>query len=148
VFDLGVLHRGDKEIGVQESLLLSGFYIALGLGFGGFVWLYPGPQFGIEYLTGFVVEKSLAIDNIFVIATIFGALSVPRADQHRVLFWGILGVIVLRALIMIGASGASLVSQYGWLLDVSAGVPAVHRRACCLSVTMSRISRRTSSLSS
>ncbi len=118
VFDLGVLHRGDKEIGVQESLLLSGFYIALGLGFGGFVWLNLGPQSGIEYLTGFVVEKSLAIDNIFVIATIFGALSVPRAYQHRVLFWGILGVIVLRA-IMIGF-GASLVSQYGWLLYVFA----------------------------
>lgn len=118
VFDLGVLHRGDKEIGIKESLMLSGFYIALGLAFGGFVWFNLGAQSGVEYLTGFVVEKSLAIDNIFVIATIFGALSVPRAYQHRVLFWGILGVIVLRA-IMIGF-GASLVAQYGWLLYVFA----------------------------
>ncbi len=118
VFDLGVLHRGDKEIGVKESLLLSGFYIALGVAFGGFVWLNLGAQSGVEYLTGFVVEKSLAIDNIFVIATIFGALSVPRAYQHRVLFWGILGVIVLRA-IMIGF-GATLVAEYEWLLYVFA----------------------------
>lgn len=113
-FDLGVLHRGDKEIGVKESLFLSAFYITLGVGFGVFVWFTLGARSGVEYLTGFVVEKSLAIDNIFVIATIFGALSVPRAYQHRVLFWGILGVIVLRA-IMIGF-GASLVSQYGWIL--------------------------------
>ena len=118
VFDLGVLHRGDKEIGIKESLLLSGFYITLGVAFGGFVWLNLGAQSGVEYITGFVVEKSLAIDNIFVIATIFGALSVPRAYQHRVLFWGILGVIVLRA-IMIGF-GATLVAEYEWLLYVFA----------------------------
>ncbi len=117
-FDLGVLHRGDKEIGVKESLLLSGFYIVLGLAFGAFVWINVGAQAGVEYLTGFVVEKSLAVDNIFVIAMIFGALAIPRAYQHRVLFWGILGVIVLRA-IMIGF-GATLVAEYGWLLYVFA----------------------------
>ncbi len=117
-FDLGVLHRDGKEIGVRESLLLSGFYITLGLAFGAFVWLNAGAQAGVEYLTGFVVEKSLAVDNIFVIAMIFGALAIPRAYQHRVLFWGILGVIVLRA-VMIGF-GATLVAEYGWLLYVFA----------------------------
>lgn len=114
VFDLGVLHRGNHEIGVKESLLLSAMYIALGLAFGGFVWWQAGQQAGVEYLTGFVVEKSLAMDNVFVIAMIFGYLAIPRLYQHRVLFWGILGVIVLRA-IMIGF-GAVLVSEFGWVL--------------------------------
>ena len=112
--DLGVFHRGNREIGVRESLLLSGFYITLGLAFGGFVWLTIGPAAGLEYVTGFVVEKSLAMDNIFVIAMIFGFFAIPRELQHRVLFWGILGVIVLRA-IMIGF-GAALVSEFGWVL--------------------------------
>ena len=114
VLDLGVLHRGSREIGVRESLLLSAFYVALGLGFGGLVWAQLGPQAGVEYLTGFVVEKSLAMDNVFVIAMIFGYLAIPRAHQHRVLFWGILGVIVLRA-VMIGL-GATLVAEFGWVL--------------------------------
>lgn len=117
-FDLGVLHRDGHEIEVRESLLLSGFYITLGLAFGGFVWWQLGAQSGVEYLTGFVVEKSLAMDNVFVIAMIFGYLAIPRQLQHRVLFWGILGVIVLRA-IMIGF-GATLVSEFGWLLYVFA----------------------------
>jgi len=112
--DLGVLHRGAREIGVRESLALSAFYIVLGLCFGGFVWWQLGQQAGIEYVTGFVVEKSLAMDNIFVIAMIFGFFAIPRALQHRVLFWGILGVIVLRA-IMIGV-GATLVAEYSWVL--------------------------------
>ncbi len=113
-FDLGVLHKGQKEIGVRESLLLSAFYIALGLGFGAFVWLQLGEQAGIEYVTGFIIEKSLAMDNVFVIATIFSFLAIPRQYQHRVLFWGILGVIVLRA-VMIGF-GAALVTEFAWVL--------------------------------
>ena len=118
VLDLGVLHRDQHEIGVRESLLLSALYIALGLGFGGFVWFSLGPQAGLEYVTGFVVEKSLAMDNIFVIAMIFSFFAVPRQYQHRVLFWGILGVIVLRA-VMIGF-GAALVSQFSWVLYIFA----------------------------
>ena len=117
--DLGVLHRGSKEIGVRESLLLSGMYITIGLAFGGWVWWEMGAERGVEYLTGFAIEKSLAMDNVFVIAMIFGYLAIPRSLQHRVLFWGILGVIVLRAL-MIGA-GAALVSQFGWVLYLFAG---------------------------
>ena len=117
--DLGVLHRKQKEIGVGESLALSAGYIALGLSFAGLVWWQLGEQSGIEYLTGFVVEKSLALDNVFVIALIFGYFAIPRQYQHRVLFWGILGVIVLRA-IMIGV-GATLVAEFGWVLYVFAG---------------------------
>jgi tellurite resistance protein TerC len=116
--DLGVLHRKQREIGVRESLLLSTGYIALGLGFGGWIWWYMGEAAGLNYLTGFVIEKSLAMDNVFVIAMIFAYFGIPRLHQHRVLFWGILGVIVLRA-IMIGF-GAAAVQQWSWLLYVFA----------------------------
>ena len=118
VLDLGVLHRRQREIGARESILMSAFYILLGLGFGGWVWWYMGPTAGMNYVTGFVIEKSLAMDNVFVIAMIFTYFAVPREYQHRVLFWGILGVIVLRA-IMIGL-GATIVSQFGWVLYIFA----------------------------
>ncbi|MCC6736905.1 MAG: TerC family protein [Bauldia sp.] len=118
VFDLGVLHRGSKEIGARESLILSAFYITVGVAFAGFVWWQLGPTPAVEYLTGFVVEKSLAMDNVFVIALIFATLAIPRAYQYRVLFWGILGVLVLRG-IMIGF-GTAIVSEFGWVLYVFA----------------------------
>lgn len=118
ILDLGVFHRKVREIGVKESLLLSAFYITLGLLFGGWVWWYLGPTAGINYVTGFVIEKSLAMDNVFVIAMIFSYFAVPRIYQHRVLFWGIIGVIILRA-IMIGL-GATLVSQFSWVLYIFA----------------------------
>ncbi|XZG69860.1 TerC family protein [Chitinibacteraceae bacterium HSL-7] len=116
VFDLGVLHKDDHEIGVAESLKLSAFYIAAGLSFGGYVWYTKGATAGMEYYTGFLVEKSLSMDNVFVISLIFTALAIPRQYQHRVLFWGILGAIVMRA-IMIGL-GASLVKEFSWILLV------------------------------
>lgn len=112
--DLGVLHKDSREIGIKESFALSAFYIALGLAFGGWIWFQSGEQAGLEYLTGFVVEKSLAMDNIFVIAMIFGYFSIPRAYQHRVLLWGILGVIVLRGVMI--AAGAAIVENYSWVL--------------------------------
>jgi tellurite resistance protein TerC len=118
-FDLGVLHRDtSKEISVKESLLLSAFYITMGVLFGGWVWYSVSPQAGLEYLTGFVIEKSLSMDNIFVIAMIFGFFGIPRTYQYRVLFWGILAVILLRG-IMIGV-GAALVSEFSWLLYIFA----------------------------
>ena len=116
--DLGVLHRKQREIAVSESLILSAVYISLGLAFGGWIWWYMGEVAGMQYVTGFVIEKSLAMDNVFVIAMIFTYFAVPRLYQHRVLFWGILGVIVLRA-IMIGV-GATLVEQFSWVLYIFA----------------------------
>ena len=118
VLDLGVLHKKHREIGVRESLLMSLGYLTLGVGFGGWVWFSLGQQPAIEYLTGFVVEKSLAMDNVFVIAMIFGYFAIPQKHQHRVLFWGILGVIVLRAIMIAG--GAALVSEFGWVLYIFA----------------------------
>ena len=116
--DLGMLHKENREIEAKESLLLSAGYISLGLLFGAWVWWYLGPQSGIEYLTGFAIEKTLAMDNVFVIAMIFGFFAIPRLYQHRVLFWGILGVIVLRA-IMIGI-GAPIVENFSWVLYIFA----------------------------
>ncbi len=112
--DLGVLHSDDREIGVRESLFLSGGYIGMAALFGAWVWWYLGAQSGTEYFTGFLIEKSLSMDNVFVIALIFTYLAIPRQYQHRVLFWGILGVIVLRAIMI--ALGATLVSQFSWVL--------------------------------
>lgn len=114
VLDLGILNKEDHEIGVAESLKMSALYIALGLGFSGFVWWQKGGEATADYVTAFVVEKTLALDNIFVIALIFGFFAIPRIYQHRVLFWGILGVIILRGL-MIGF-GAAIVAQYHWVL--------------------------------
>jgi tellurite resistance protein TerC len=118
VFDLGVLHKEHKEIEVGESLVLSAAYISLGVLFGAWVWWYLGPQSGMEYMTGFAIEKTLAMDNVFVIAMIFSYFAIPRKYQHKVLFWGILGVIVLRA-IMIGI-GAPLVENFSWVLYIFA----------------------------
>lgn len=117
-FDLGVLHRKQNEISIKESLWMSAFYIGIALIFGAWVWHSLGAQSGKEYLTGFIVEKTLAMDNVFIISLIFSYFAIPRIYQHKVLFWGILGVIVLRA-IMIGL-GATLVSQFSWVLHIFA----------------------------
>ncbi|KAB0571436.1 MULTISPECIES: TerC family protein [Brucella] len=114
VLDLGVFNKEDHEIGIAESLKMSAFYITLGLAFSGFVWWQLSGEATAQYLTAFVVEKTLALDNIFVIALIFSFFAIPRKYQHRVLFWGILGVIVLRG-IMIGL-GATIVANYHWVL--------------------------------
>jgi tellurite resistance protein TerC len=114
VFDLGVLNRRAREIPVAQSLWMSAFYIAIAVLFGGWVWWALGSERGMEYFTGFAVEKTLALDNVFVISLIFTYFAIPPVYQHRVLFWGILGVIVLRA-IMIGL-GAALVSEFAWVM--------------------------------
>ena len=113
-FDLGVLHKDDHVIEVKESLFLSAGYVSVALLFGAWVWWYLGAQSGMDYYTGFLIEKSLSMDNVFVIALIFSFFAIPRQYQHRVLFWGILGVIVLRAIMI--ALGATLVSQFSWVL--------------------------------
>ncbi|CDK99999.1 conserved hypothetical protein; putative inner membrane protein [Magnetospirillum gryphiswaldense MSR-1 v2] len=112
--DLGVLHRKEREIGIAESLALSAGYIAVALAFGTWIWQSQGRESGLAWMTGYMVEKTLSLDNVFVISLIFASLAIPRAYQHRVLFWGILGVIVLRG-IMIGF-GTALVSNFAWVL--------------------------------
>jgi len=116
IVDLGVLHKDNHVISVKESLWMSAGYIAIAMLFGGWIWWEMGADSGMNYMTGFFVEKTLALDNIFVISLIFAYFAIPRIYQHRVLFWGILGVIVLRG-IMIGL-GTTLVTQFSWILYI------------------------------
>jgi tellurite resistance protein TerC len=116
VFDLGILHRDEHEISARESLLLYGFYVVIAMLFGAWVWFSRGAESGLEFYTAYLIEQSLAMDNMFVIASIFTFLAIPRLYQHRVLFWGILGVIAFRA-ILIGL-GAALVHSFDWVLFI------------------------------
>lgn len=118
ILDLGVFHKQDREISFKESLSMTLFYVIMAFLFGLWVWYIKGLDGFAEYITGFLVEKSLALDNIFVISLIFTSLSIPLKYQHRVLFWGILGVIVLRA-IMIGL-GAQMIAEFHWILYIFA----------------------------
>ncbi len=115
-FDLGVLHKDNRDIGVRESLFLSAGYIGMASLFGAWVWWFFGAQSGTEYFTGFMIEKSLSMDNVFVIALVFSFFAIPRHLQYRVLFWGILGVIVLRAIMI--SLGAALIHEFSWILYV------------------------------
>lgn len=114
--DLGVFHRRPHEVRFREALGWTGFWVLLALSFG--LWMYLGRSRddGLEFLTGYLIELSLSMDNVFVIALIFSYFGVPLRFQHRVLFWGILGAIVMRG-VMIGA-GAALIQQFHWLLYV------------------------------
>ena len=113
-FDLGVLNRKDREMGIAESLKLSAFYIGIALLFGGWVWLAKGAEPGMQYFTGFFIEKALSIDNVFVISLIFTYFAIPPKYQSRALLWGIVAVIVLRGVMIAG--GAALVNQAYWVL--------------------------------
>lgn len=113
-FDLGFLHRHDKEMGVGESLKLSAFYIAVAMLFGVWVWFERGAGPGTEYFTGFFIEKALSIDNVFVISLIFTTFAVPMKYQYRALLWGIVAVIALRGLMIAG--GAALLAEAYWVL--------------------------------
>ncbi|AMG74437.1 TerC family protein [Sphingopyxis granuli] len=117
-FDLGVLHKENKEMGIAESLKLSALYIGIALAFGAWIWVEKGGDAGLQYYTGFFIEKALSIDNIFVISLIFATFAIPARYQYRALLWGIVAVIVLRGLMIAG--GAALVAEYGWLLYVFA----------------------------
>ena len=125
-FDLGILHKEDKEMGIGESLKLSAFYISIALAFGIFVYFQKTEAFGAEvgldltmkYYTGFFIEKALSIDNIFVIGLIFTTFAIPAKYQYRALLWGIIAVIVLRGIMI--ALGAALVEQFYWLLYIFA----------------------------
>jgi tellurite resistance protein TerC len=114
--DLGVFHREDRPISLKESLWTSALYVLAALVFAGWVWTSFGSDDAMRFLTGYVVEKSLSLDNIFVISLIFGFLAIPPHLQHRVLFWGILGVLIMRALLI--GFGTALVHELQWLLPV------------------------------
>ena len=112
--DLGVLNRKDHVVKPREALTWSVVWVAISLAFGAFVWKTYGAGSGLEYLTGYVIEKSLSVDNIFVFVVIFGTLGIPPIYQHRVLFWGILSALVLRGAMIAG--GAALLARFHWVI--------------------------------
>jgi len=117
--DLFVLHRNAHEVSLREAATWSAVWVAMGLAFGVIVWAWQGSTAGGEYLAGYLIEKSLSVDNIFVFALIFSFFGVPAAYQHRVLFWGIFGALVFRAVFI--AAGAALLDRFSWTIYLFGG---------------------------
>lgn len=116
VLDLFVFGRGAREISFRRATILSAFWIAVALLFGVGVWVLAGPQRGGEYFAGYIIEKSLSVDNVFVFALIFSYFAVPARYQYRVLFWGVVGALVLRGVFVL--LGAGLLERYDWMIYV------------------------------
>lgn len=114
--DLFVFHRKPHKVPVKEALLLSAFWVLIGLGFGVYVWYVKGEQVFVEYITGYLLEKALSLDNIFVFILIFSYFQIPEEYRHKVLFWGVFGAIVMRAIFIF--AGLSLVERFDWITYV------------------------------
>ena len=114
--DLGVFHRDAHAVSIREAGFWSGFWITLALTFNCGIYYFFGPEKGLEFLTGYLIEKALSIDNIFVFVLIFSYFSVPPRYQHRILFWGILGALIMRGA-MIGG-GIILIQKFHWIIYV------------------------------
>lgn len=121
--DLFVLHRKAHVVKPREAALTSAMWVAVALVFNGFVLWKFGPTLGLEFLTGYVLEKALSVDNLFVIYAVFGAFAVKPEHQHRVLFWGIVGAIVMRGVMVF--AGAALLHNFHWLIIVFGAVLVV-----------------------
>ena len=118
--DLGVFHRKAHEVRIKEALGWSAVWIAMALAFNVWVWFQLGPQKGTEFLTGYLIEKSLSVDNVFVFAVLFTYFGIPAQYQHRVLFWGIFGALVMRAAMIF--AGAALIGNFAWIIYVFAAL--------------------------
>lgn len=114
--DLGVFHRKSHEVKIKEALAWSGVWIALALAFNTVLYYWRGEQAALEFFTGYLIEKSLSVDNIFVFIMIFAYFKVPALYQHKILFWGILGALVMRALFI--ATGVALIQKFHWVIYV------------------------------
>lgn len=114
--DLGVLHRKSEKVSLRESAVWSAVWVALSLSFAFAIYRTMGKQSGLEFLTGYLIEYALSVDNIFVFVLIFSYFGVPAKYQHRVLFWGIIGALVLRGVMIV--AGSALVSRFAWTLYI------------------------------
>ena len=121
--DLGVFHRHSHEVRIKEALLWTGAWVTLALLFNLGVWHWFGPDRALEFLTGYVIELSLSVDNLFVFLLIFAYFKVPARFQHKVLFWGIVGALAMR-LLFIGA-GIGLIERFHWVIYVFGGILVV-----------------------
>jgi tellurite resistance protein TerC len=117
--DLGVFHRKSHIVSLKESLTWTGVWVMLALLFNAGVWHYAGSAKALEFFTGYVIEKSLSVDNVFVFALLFSYFAVPPTYQHKVLFWGILGALIMRAIMI--AAGAALITKFAWIIYVFGG---------------------------
>lgn len=118
--DLGVFHRKSHEIRFKEAMAWSIVWIGLALGFGGLVWYVRGSRSALEFLTAYIIEESLSVDNLFVFLLIFAYFAVPARDQHGVLFWGIIGAMALRAVFIV--AGVALIERFEWVIYVFGGI--------------------------
>src|SRR5215212_8636936 len=116
ILDLFVLHRNAREVPFKEAIWLSVFWIAVSLAFGGFVWYLAGVNGAEAYVTAYLLEKSLSLDNVFVFSVIFTSFAVPERDRYHVLFYGVIGAIVFRAIFVV--AGTALLSAFTWLVFV------------------------------
>jgi tellurite resistance protein TerC len=114
--DLMVFHRDAHEVSMREAAWSSALWVSLGVAFGGVVWATAGGDRAGEYFAGYLIEKSLSVDNVFVFALLFSYFGVPAAYRHRLLFWGVLGALVFRAVFIAG--GAALLEHFGWVIYV------------------------------
>ena len=112
--DLGVFHRKAHEVSVKEAATWTAVWVSLSLAFAGLIFAWQGPQKGVEWITGYLVEYSLAVDNIFVFVMVFSYFAVPPKYRHRVLFWGIIGALLMRGAMI--AAGATLIERFEWIL--------------------------------
>jgi tellurite resistance protein TerC len=117
--DLGVFHKKSHKVSIKESLTWTGVWITLAMLFNAWVYKTMGHQKGLEFLTGYVIEKSLSIDNIFVISLIFSYFRVPAQYQHRVLFWGVLGALFFRIIFIF--AGVALIQKFNWMIYIFGG---------------------------
>ncbi|MGB3016908.1 MAG: TerC family protein [Ignavibacteria bacterium] len=114
--DLGVFHKNSHVVEFKEAMIWSGVWIGLALLFNVGIFYYFGKVKGLEFMTGYLIEKSLSIDNVFIIALIFTYFNVPRQYQHRVLFWGVIGALIMRAVLI--AVGATLIKEFAWIIYI------------------------------
>src|SRR5918912_15123 len=114
--DLGVFHRRAHVVGTREAMTWTAVWVALALTFCGGLYVFKGSETAITFLTGYLIEESLSVDNIFVIVLIFSYFAVPAQYQHRVLFWGILGALVMRGTFI--GLGAALLARFEWIIYV------------------------------
>jgi tellurite resistance protein TerC len=114
--DLGVFHRKAHVVGFKESLIWTAVWVCLALLFNAGIWHYAGSAKALEFFTGYLIEKSLSVDNVFVFALLFSYFAVPAKYQHKVLFWGILGALVMRAVMI--ALGAALITRFTWIIYI------------------------------
>src|SRR5512140_2797900 len=117
--DLGVFHRKAHVVSFQESITWTVVWVTLALLFNGGIWYFSGSQKALEFFTGYLIEKSLSVDNVFVFALLFSYFAVPPLFQHKVLFWGILGALIMRAIMIV--AGAALIAKFAWIIYVFGG---------------------------